>query len=500
MGVVRDLVTKYTLIVNDAALQKLNAAIDKTNEKLQSVAAKSDGINKLSDAFNTLATAAAAFSAIELAKKAEEAIEKYALLGQQIKITANSLGLGVEQFQALGYAAAQSGVSQEQLTHSLAHLSRHLYDAKVGSKEALQVFQYMGVPVHQITNIHNAQQALMLLSSRVTQIRDPMERMALVTKVMGRGSIEMVNMLAAGPGAIGAAMGKASREGLTLTDLQVQYLNRIKMALIDIGTKWQTIMASYIAPLAPVIERIVDDFIKFYNANEKWIGLNVQEFVVKILTALGFLDGFISTFVGNLSRHFKGKGIIGAIFGDVSIVATVIAALAAVGASVKLIMGILEFSGILPILRLAARLLGIGEAGAAAGAAGAAEAGAAGAAGAAAGGIGLGGAGLAIGTGLLLKKLTDYIALGGLEDDIKNAYQKLGVSGAPNIPIAPGSIPVPATLPGNVTQTNHTTIHVSGAGQNPEELARHIDKRINDHHNQKMRETHRAVKGAKVTE
>lgn len=314
----RDLLAKFTIQSNPEVLDKINSGLDKTKQKVHEVGESSVGLEDLKNSLERIKHAVEGFILFEITKKIYEMAESFAKLGENIKVTAESMGLEVEKLQELQFAAGQAGVSHEQLATSMTRLSRHLYEAKTGSEEAQKTFALLGVPAGQLDSIKTTDQALLMLSVRLRSIDDPTKKLALTTQVLGRGSREMVAFLSQGPEAIAAAMNKAKAQGLTLSEAQVNQLQKMNQAFEVLHTKLQVIFGGIIANLSPVIAKLVDDFVNLYNANQKWISLDINTFLENFVAVLGFLDGFISTIFTRLTHTFP-KGIFYAIFGNLDI-------------------------------------------------------------------------------------------------------------------------------------------------------------------------------------
>lgn len=332
----RDLLAKFQITSNPEALEKVNSGLDKTKNKLKDVGDASADLRKISSGLDTIKNLLEGIVFFEAIKKISELAEKFAQLGQNIKVTSESLGISVKEFQELTYTAGQSSVTPEQLSRSVMRLSRALYDARMGSMEAQEVFAHLGVPPGQIQGIKNADQALMLLSARLVTIHDPIAKLALVQKTLGRGSIEMVAFLSQGPGAIQAKMQQASKDGLILTDAQVNGLEKMNHAFLKLEAKGRVIMATIFEPLAPIVDKLADDFIRLFHANEKWLSINFEAFLGNVAYVLGFIEGFVGTFVNNIRKKLPRDGIMGEIFGNLAIfgtAGTIIAGLVGIGSA-----------------------------------------------------------------------------------------------------------------------------------------------------------------------
>lgn len=264
---VRELLTKWGF---DIEHEKL----DKTEKQLEAIKHRLDFI-----------------AGVEVVKAMAELTERFAHFAEELHVAAISSGVTVEAFQKMSFAAAQSAVSQEELETSMARLNKSVYAARHGSDEAMKSFAMLGIDGDQLRGFKNAQDAMFVLADRLKNMKDPMERAALAQQVLGRGSFHMVGFLSQGSAALRAQGSEAAKLGIILGPHQVENLIKLEHSLQKLYAMIKAVGAIVASQVAPSFKFLVDDVIKFFNANRKLIDLNVANWLYNVLYGLGVLWG-----------------------------------------------------------------------------------------------------------------------------------------------------------------------------------------------------------------
>lgn len=277
---------------------------------------------------------------VELVKGLYELTERFTHFAEEVHAAATSAGITVEEFQKLSFAAAQSAVSQDEMTTSMARLGRQLYQARMGSEEAQKAFSDVGFTPEQVMGFRNSSQALYALADRFKEIQDPLKKQALTMQLLGRGSHNMVAYLSKGSAALKGLGEEAEGLGAVLSEHQIQSLVEVEQALQKISAVARALGATLASYLAPSIKTAIADMMAFYKANHALIELNLQNWVYNVTFALGFVYQAVKTLataVLDLAKHFHLEGQIFPVIG--TLVALVSGLLIATKA-----FGLLEFA------------------------------------------------------------------------------------------------------------------------------------------------------------
>lgn len=232
-------------------------------------------------------------AAAEVVKGLFELGEKFGEFAEQLHATASSAGITVEAFQKLAFSASQSAVTQDEMSTSMARLSRSLYEARRGGAEAQKAFSQAGFSPEQIQGFHSSSDAMLALADRFKGIQDPIKKQALAMELLGRGSIHMVGFLSKGSAAIKAQGVEAEKLGIVLSEHQVEALVKVEHAMSKLLGVVKGIAATFASLLAPALEAAVNDLLKFYLANKAIVEVNLKEWVWDVTYAMGFVWGIV---------------------------------------------------------------------------------------------------------------------------------------------------------------------------------------------------------------
>lgn len=265
MQSIRELITKWGFEVDEKPLDKIEHSLEQIKGRLEFI------------------------SATEVIKGIFDLTERFANFAEELHIAAVSAGVTVEAFEKLAFAAGQSAVSQDEMAMSMARLSRMVYQARQGSEQATMAFNRVGFSGEQVANFKSGSDAMMALADRFKDIHDPIEKQALAMQLMGRGSVNMVGFLSQGSAAIRGMGNEAEKLGAIITKKQVDALIKLEHAMKEIYAVFQAVGATIASYLAPEVEAVIHDFLKFYEANRKIIDSNIKAWVYDVSFAFGYI-------------------------------------------------------------------------------------------------------------------------------------------------------------------------------------------------------------------
>jgi len=216
---------KFPLSLIIQAVDKATAPLRALNAKIQATTAP---VRKLSNSFRALGEAAGvpqlaggfvkvvsamrgvASEAVSLGFKLSAmatgaAYGLYRLVrgtvdaGSGLELSAKRVGLSVDAYAQLRFAAGQAGVGQEEFTSAMDKFNRSLGMMKLYTGP-LWEFLSRASPrlAMQVRNAKDSGAAFDIMVRAISRIKDPALRAAAVTQVFGRGSAEMVGFLGRG--------------------------------------------------------------------------------------------------------------------------------------------------------------------------------------------------------------------------------------------------------------------------------------------------------------
>lgn len=291
MAAVKSLVTRWGFEVDLKPLQKMK----------DSLADLKHGVQILG--IEAAAAAASLFIVAETTAKA----------GKEASLNAQRTGMNVEAFQELSYAAERGGVSAEMFTHSLAHLNRSLFEAKMGNKEAAQGFGMLGRGVTEAIRAHRpTNEVFMRVADGLSNIKDEGTRGAIAMKLFGRAGYMMTPMFKNGAAGLEKFSEEAREMGLVMSEAEVNMSKGFMHSLHEVhglltGMK-RTIGVALLEPMTKVFE----SFSTWIRLNRAIIRQNITEFFEGLATVLGKVMKVSSIVMQRISGMVKPLGGLGA--------------------------------------------------------------------------------------------------------------------------------------------------------------------------------------------
>lgn len=179
MAALREVLARFGIQFDDAALKRGDKAVDGVASKLGKLGAMLAGgliVNKLKD------------MTFELADQADRLAKQSA-----------ALGMSIGELQSWQHAAGLSGVASEDLSASIAKLQKATADAAGGSKGASESFRKLGVSVKNADgSVKSADQIFSETGAAIGAIKNPTERTAMAMTLFGRSGAKLVPLFASG--------------------------------------------------------------------------------------------------------------------------------------------------------------------------------------------------------------------------------------------------------------------------------------------------------------
>ena len=300
-------------------------------------------LHKLETTLEGIKTRLELFAGAEAIKKLFELSEHFAEWGENLNITANNLGITTDALQRWSIAAQRSGVSTEEMSHGLAILGKHIFDAKNGSVEAANALQKAGFSGSQIAGFKNGEDALLALSDKLNAIQDPMQRMAVAQELLGRGGYRMVGFLSQGSKAIQAQGEAASKLGLILSKGQVEALEKTAHAFQQLWGLMRGIGASIASFIGPAFITLVNSVTRLYTENKKLIDVNIHNWLLNIAYGMGVVYGLIWGVTKRVIEFAKSWGLSAQILPILGKIAGAVGAIISVLGALRIAGGVFQF-------------------------------------------------------------------------------------------------------------------------------------------------------------
>ncbi len=228
--IVEELVSVLGLQVDPSALANL--------EKFK--AAVMGGLNGMAVAAGAVAVGFAAMihSTAEAADKAGD--------------TAERLGIASTALQELVFAGKLSDATFEDVANGLKFISKNAVEAAKGSKEAAEAFA--GVDLRNAEGgLKTADELLMTVADRFTEIKDPIAQTNFALKVFGRGGLALVPMLRRGSAGIAELRKEAHALGVVFDEETIKAADELDRNMKRLTSSLEGMRNKLAAPLIPLV-------------------------------------------------------------------------------------------------------------------------------------------------------------------------------------------------------------------------------------------------------
>lgn len=197
------------------------------------------------------------------------------------------LGITTEALAGLHYAGDLAGVSADSLNTGLGKMSKTLAEAAGGSKQADEAFRALGLSSQQLSQMP-ADQAFMRISDALMNVDNNMQRLNLTQDIFGKGSTDIINLMAEGSEGMAAATREAKALGLALSrvdaakiEIANDQFTRIKGVFAGIGN-------TIAVQLSPYIQAVGDWLVKS-SVEADGFRSHIQIAMESAAKAVGFL-------------------------------------------------------------------------------------------------------------------------------------------------------------------------------------------------------------------
>lgn len=230
---------------------------------------------------------------------------------------ARKLNVPIAMFQRLGYVAAVSGSSEDDMAQSLQFLSQNMVDAVSGSKDAQLWFLRVGLSVQKLRKM-NAVQVFEAIADKFEKVGDAGQnaekKIALTRALMGRGGAEMIQMLNQGSGAFKKLYDEADKYG-TLTEHQAAEFKESADNIKRFEFSLRGLFASITLIALPGLDAMLKKVADMNAASRKEMGDKIGRFLgaviekmPKVLASLGQISKGLVMLLGILDSVAQALG------------------------------------------------------------------------------------------------------------------------------------------------------------------------------------------------
>lgn len=241
-----------------------------------------------------------------------------AAYGDKMWKTSQMVGMGVEEFQKLAYAAKYSGVGIDEFSMGLAKFNKTITDAAAGSQTAGRVFKDLGI------NLKDAQGNLRAPDEIFKEVAEVFENLegnaaksAAAMDLFGRSGVKMIPLLNSGKKGLEAMGDEAVRMGFVLSEETTKAGETFNDNFLRITDHLKGLTYQLGSALIPHLDRLIqkvngvlDKVISWVQANPELVSsigkaaLKVAGFLVTVGPASAVLGG-VATGIGKVVGAIK---------------------------------------------------------------------------------------------------------------------------------------------------------------------------------------------------
>jgi hypothetical protein len=213
---------------------------------------------------------------------------------------ATRIGTSAGMLGKLRYAAAGTGTETEALDSGMMKLQRTLGVAATKGGPAAQSLKTMGLDAKALAAMDPGN-AMLEIAKGFAKIQNPAQQAATAVQLFGRGGMEMLNMLRAGPEKIAAMMKEAGGLRMSITPEQREMIDQSHHAMERLTFATKAFGSVLAVNVAPAITSVINKFIGWATEGNRLTNALNQgsQLVVLAFQTLGDTYKLIGNLIGN---------------------------------------------------------------------------------------------------------------------------------------------------------------------------------------------------------
>ena len=214
--------------------------------------------------------------------------------------SASAVGLAVEEYTALQYAAELAGVGTAELDAGLSKLNRTIDAAANGGQAQVELFDRVGVSVLTAAGkVKTGDQVLAELADRFQQMPDGVQKSAIAMELFGRSGAKLIPLLNGGAAGLEELRKEAEALGLVISGeaaAQAEVFNDNLSRLGKAGAGAGNQIAAELLPSLSDLSQLLVDLNK--NSEATSVVANVLSGAMKVLATVAIAVGTSFTTTG----------------------------------------------------------------------------------------------------------------------------------------------------------------------------------------------------------
>lgn len=241
MPSLRELLATFDIDIDESALKAANEHI----EGFKTVLKQAGEI--VAEAFAT--------------EKIKEFVEQQIHAGAELKITAERLGIAIDEFQALELAAGEAGLSSEGLANGLRFLNRNIAEAIHGGGEQAKVFGQLHIALKNADgSTRGVGDVLGELADRIKDIPDAARQTQVAMELLGRHGAQLLPLLKQGSAGLEEARKQLEELGGGMSKEFVEQAHAAEAATVRLEFATKGLKSQIASALFPAFSELVGWF------------------------------------------------------------------------------------------------------------------------------------------------------------------------------------------------------------------------------------------------
>jgi hypothetical protein len=244
-------------MADNSVLITLKVIDDATPELKKLVATIDSSTATIRGKLNALGTAMGAVSVALIGGFA--AITKSAInTADEMGMTAQKVGMSVDSFSALAYAAKMNDVPLDGLKTGINQLNKSLIESQNAGSEAANAFKYLGVSTKDSNGkVKSSEQVLNDIANAFKKLPDGASKSAVAMELFGKAGTDLIPMLNAGADGIKTLTDEAHTLGIVITDELASAANEFNDNLDKLGSMASGVGMVIAKEMLPVMNNFV---------------------------------------------------------------------------------------------------------------------------------------------------------------------------------------------------------------------------------------------------
>ncbi|RLC36043.1 hypothetical protein DRH27_05865, partial [Candidatus Falkowbacteria bacterium] len=267
--------TLASLAVNlELQTAEFQRGVDKANGQMKKLSRSTKNIDKglktAGRSFKSFVAQAAAFAGLSFGVSFLKGIIE---TNSQLAKNADTLGLGIEAYQELEFAAQRSGVATTQFTSNMTAFVKRVGEARNGVGPLVSGLKNLDAELlNNIVSAEGQEAALRVVADAIQNSESAAERAAIANAAFSRSGVAMVEVLKNGSAGLDEFSTEARKLGVIIEQDLVRAAARYDDALLNLQKRMSATFGNQFLKLVTgVLDNANKAFGFFFGSIEKWI-------------------------------------------------------------------------------------------------------------------------------------------------------------------------------------------------------------------------------------